>query len=678
MPILILKLGDFCENPYLFLAPILSGIALASKLSWEFFISLPINIPSDHIIKRILSDYLHIEIINSFDGKYLYNGEINPSTLIYQNIAGAIGYKYVVLWAKCGDFFCESETIVHKFNNNTNLENNFVFDNSEEDVDKMMNAKVLISTTIRDDSRDKVCMYLSNYKNITFVVFNRSVYNTTYFTELCVNKLYYFGNDLTYIFSLIPTYIKKNTILLLVDKGSIFSNGCKQQGYFIYKYLKNNLKNFDIELATVYPDYTSFDIMNIPVRNILKNKLYDVLMVINVSLSLNNDLLYKLYNIKIIDIFCGNVYILQQEDYISGKFNNTLLRPIDENKSEEIWTFPMYEKHVGYLKLLHNKPVTVIPHFWDMDIINEYIKTNKLNCKYLGNNENNKLNILIFEPNISIHKTSFVPIIISERIYRKYSDLIEGIHVYCTNQHIESGISKLSLSCINLVKFNDREPLCNVLDKFKDKNVIIISHNIMNEMNFLNTEVINLGYPIIHNCSPYKNNGLYYENEFDALEIFDKFMLGKYNKDYKIMYEELEENKNRLNICDYISNYVHKKSDENEFELNEKSYEYKQISLLLTEYNLINIIDTLKNNENMNVEFINITDCCNKIYKYKTSENMAILAIYYNITVPSSYKTRNIYEYKYNKVLFKLYDLYHTFVNDIEIMLLYNQLILLQ
>jgi hypothetical protein len=43
------------------------------------------------------------------------------------------------------------------------------------------------------------------------------------------------------------------------------------------------------------------------------------------------------------------------------------------------------------------------------------------------------------------------------------------------------------------------------------KSPIIISHQIMNDLNFLHLEMFYLGHPIIHNCERLKDAGFYYE-----------------------------------------------------------------------------------------------------------------------------------------------------------------------
>ena len=58
----------------------------------------------------------------------------------------------------------------------------------------------------------------------------------------------------------------------------------------------------------------------------------------------------------------------------------------------------------------------------DSEIIDEYCLQNKIDIRYNKNQNNDKITLVIMEPNMSIHKTCMVPLVISEVIDRKYHD----------------------------------------------------------------------------------------------------------------------------------------------------------------------------------------------------------------------------------------------------------------
>ena len=154
-----------------------------------------------------------------------------------------------------------------------------------------------------------------------------------------------------------------------------------------------------------------------PIRNILSDTLDDVFLIINVSLSIKSDFLYNVYGINVIDLHCGNLYILHHENYIFDKHNIIKQYVSNMNNNQCImWTLPMYSYHTDYLNLMYNKEISVVPYVWDDDIIEKYTNDNNINITYKYNDEYG-YSIAIFEPNISIHKTSLIPILIAERVF---------------------------------------------------------------------------------------------------------------------------------------------------------------------------------------------------------------------------------------------------------------------
>src|SRR3990167_2283023 len=352
----------------------------------------------------------------------------------------------------------------------------------------------------------------------------------------------------------IPTRIEKNTILVIVKKvDSIFTNGCIQQAYFLYKLLKHT--GYNIELATPHKDYTKFELVDIPVRYIsnTSNNLHDVFLIINVSMNINDIVLYKLYNIYVITLVCGNLYILHQEDYVHKCFN--VLNILEYQFIDEFWVLPMYKFSLDYIKLLYRKQVHLLPYIWDSDIVEKYIKLNNLNIHF-SYNQNKPLNIAIFEPNMSIHKTALIPLLISNELYEsnESNELSESsinkVYIFCSSDNIKnSNVNNLKIVRDGKVEYYNRIVLFEALQairKSNEDNTIIISHNIMNELNFLHLELMYLGYPVVHNCEPYKNNKLYYNSfkELEAVNIIKKLnsILTSQTYNIKNIYNEISSN----------------------------------------------------------------------------------------------------------------------------------------
>jgi hypothetical protein len=369
--------------------------------------------------------------------------------------------------------------------------------------------------------------------------------------------------------------VKKNTILLLVDKvNSIFSNGCIQQAYFIYKLLKHT--KWNVELASIYTDYNKFDVTDIPVRSIpYGSNLDDVFLVIGISASITSTLLFALHGIKVVNLNCGNLFILHQEDYL---FNvHKLLQQIPATVCDEIWTFPMYTHSVDYFKLIYHKPVHVMPYIWSPDIIQQYIDMNDMKDLTYKYDEKKPYNLAIFEPNLSIHKTSLIPIFIGNEIYEKTGD-VKKMFVFCTNNKTTFVTETLKNIPKVPIEYQPRMPLAHALKALKDlgDNIVILSHNIMNDLNFIHLELMYLKYPIIHNCQPFDVNGLYYENghEMNAVELFSS-KHAKYVPDCSELFRRYSPD-NSKNIKTYVRHIQRLENTINyKHVFNIKDYKYK-------------------------------------------------------------------------------------------------------
>jgi hypothetical protein len=318
--------------------------------------------------------------------------------------------------------------------------------------------------------------------------------------------------------------------LLLSKAESLFTSGCVQQTLFLKKTLINC--GFDVEFISLAKDYTNFEMTNDPITftdNSFDFSTFNIVVCTSLILSPENNGEYitnlkSFKNVKFVCFVCGNIYLLNQEEIVFSKHN--IMFAYLSGVFDETWILEMYSFSKDYMELLMKNPVRVLPHVWDNNIIDMYIENNCPDMLEITNKHNtSKVNLLIFEPNMSIHKTCLVPILIAEKYYIRYGHRVSNIFIFCS-----SGIKE------NLIK------IFHNLEIFKDKKVeilgrvitphaiscirsinpflnIVVSHNIMNKLNFVHLEMFNSGIPIVHNCEPYKENGLYYEDGAEKYAI---------------------------------------------------------------------------------------------------------------------------------------------------------------
>jgi hypothetical protein len=354
----------------------------------------------------------------------------------------------------------------------------------------------------------------------------------------------------------------KKVGILLKKPENIFSNGCVQQCLFLKKILINT--GVDVDFLSIEENYTKYEITNDKV--IFTDDTFDFsdyFVVILGSLVLLNtknkeyiDNLKK-FNICVINLICGNVYILHQEEYIFNK--HQIMHHYIEDSFTQNWLLEMYDYSKTYVELLSNKPTHITPYIWDNDIISEYVKLN--NIIYRENHDTKKVNILIFEPNMSIHKSSLIPILLAEKYYNEYGNL-NKVYVFCTNDVLTNSaslITNLNIYKNNIIESYGRIVMPFILNVIQDNNNfinVVISHNIMNQLNFLHLEMFHLGIPIIHNCLPYEDNGYYYNDFTDNNTIVNmidnirlSFNQSEYSKKCKCIIDKYSSTEpSRVNI----------------------------------------------------------------------------------------------------------------------------------
>ena len=306
---------------------------------------------------------------------------------------------------------------------------------------------------------------------------------------------------------------------------SLFTNGCVQQALFIHKML-NMIDDCQCNFVTIETDYVIYDdLFPLKVFPLYEHeiKTYDIIMMLSLTLSdtINRDILQliKDNNVKLIDVLCGNLYVLLQEEFVFDTHN--IMKNYKNAYIDEVWVLEMYGYSQSYLELVYNVPVKVLPYVWDIDIIKSYIKSENIQLNQKRNNE--KINICIYEPNMSIHKNAFVPLLIAESFYKKYPNRLNKIYLFCKEKMNPNGYyEKMSIFKDNKVETYGRVIMPYTLKLIQENNdfkTLTLSYTMMNNLNFIHLELFYLGRQIIHNCEPFDNSLCY--DSFDLHKAVD-------------------------------------------------------------------------------------------------------------------------------------------------------------
>ena len=320
--------------------------------------------------------------------------------------------------------------------------------------------------------------------------------------------------------------------ILVKKPESNFSNGCIQQALFLKQIFEHI--GYVTDLVTIDNTYTQFSGIGTPI-NIINDtsdlSSYKLFLFVSMTILNNNPIAANIRNhgITCIDVVCGNLYLLHQEQFVFDQ--HRIIHNTIENICDEVWVLEMYPFMTDYLELLSGKPTHLLPYVWNTDIVDEYIQTNDLQIAVdYGTVNRTKINILIFEPNMSIHKTSLVPLLIANRYHLAHPGQLNKVYMFCGSRIKEFNMDffqHLDICKDQVLEIYDRMVMPSVLKIVQTNNDymnIVLSHNIMNNLNFLHLELLHLGIPIVHNCEPFKSNGLYYDDFtlFRAVDLLEK------------------------------------------------------------------------------------------------------------------------------------------------------------
>lgn len=322
-------------------------------------------------------------------------------------------------------------------------------------------------------------------------------------------------------------------IAILVDHKPLFASGIIQQALFTYRCLAQ-YPGHHVFFVSSNPGYTQFGMESglfpeLPVVTLTEHNLESVLAGVSVFLCLSSNInsdqptlrRIKALGIKIVQNICGNYYVLDQERFAFGCHEGVSFY---ENSQyyDEYWLLPMYEFARSYIETMTRRPVVVVPYVWDSEIIDAWMTRTGTakDIRWTGPASPGSVppTLLIAEPNVSIHKTALVPLAICERYHLEGGPLATVICLSskkgnASDRERDKIISGLQIAARGLVETYPRLVFPEVLHQLKalGKQPVLVSHQIMNDLNFLQLEMFYLGYPVVHNCDRLRDGGFHYD-----------------------------------------------------------------------------------------------------------------------------------------------------------------------
>lgn len=220
---------------------------------------------------------------------------------------------------------------------------------------------------------------------------------------------------------------------------------------------------------------------------------------------------------KIVSMRVGNDYVIDIERMIFDKPHGLL---ISGAPYHEVWTLAEYERTcVPYFASTFRAPVRMMPHLWSPLALDREAARLPEGHTFGYQPGRRRWRVGIFEPNICMVKTSFIPMLCCETAHRANPDMLEHVWAYNTLQlkeHVTFNGFARSLDIVEhgLASFEGRYPFCQVVAADVDA---VVSHHWENGQNYVYYEALYGGYPLIHNSHLIGDCGYRY-HDFDCEE----------------------------------------------------------------------------------------------------------------------------------------------------------------
>jgi hypothetical protein len=230
----------------------------------------------------------------------------------------------------------------------------------------------------------------------------------------------------------------------------------------------------------------------------------------------------KALGTRVVAFLVGHTYGDQAHNPIFGRSGGTIFvgTPWDE-----VWTLPHHMKtSAPLLRTVTRVPVVAMPHIWSPAFLQPQIDSAMASSQPFGfkPQPGKAWRIGIFEPNISVVKNCFIPMLACESAFRERSDAIELMMVMNTFHMKEHATFNAFASHLDLTRAHKAsyEPRLAFVEGMAQHRIdAVVSHQWECGLNYVYYDALYGGYPLVHN-SPYLQEagvGLHYQ-DFGAIE----------------------------------------------------------------------------------------------------------------------------------------------------------------
>ena len=334
-----------------------------------------------------------------------------------------------------------------------------------------------------------------------------------------------FQSPVSSVLSKTPQIKDRKVILLAtatITNDNLFSNGLFQNVFVLYRM-------FDAmgyaPILVIHEKPTSLDKIP-PMLRVCRMMTTEqvilqpipVIALIEIGMSIDPLLreFVKMLGGKLAKLYLGNILNIDIETpifYPGMHFAHHIIEKIDRT-----WVSPHYGQHAEYTAYLNhlippqNLSDMIAPYVWDKSIVTRDGQENMFWRPRAAPEDDV---FIIMEPNISFQKTSFIPVLAVEEWYRSTGKtwkgkliIINGERIGSTPHFSQNIAPTLDIFKDSRVELKDRMDILSVMKAYPS--AIFILHQFNNEYNYMTLELLNCGFPAIHNSETWSPFGYSY------------------------------------------------------------------------------------------------------------------------------------------------------------------------
>jgi hypothetical protein len=188
----------------------------------------------------------------------------------------------------------------------------------------------------------------------------------------------------------------------------------------------------------------------------------------------------------------------------------------DHDYYDAIWMTPQHmHTYRGWCETIYRCPVYEVPQIWSPLMIETADEDIRSRFGYRKSNDPWRIGVM--DPNITVMKTSHLPMLVCEAAFRRQPEAFKAMFItnawqFREKPHFQSLAVSLQASKAGVMTIEGRFVGPHFIANHCDA---IVTHHWENGLNYLYYEVLYGGYPLIHNSEFLKDYGYYYK-DFDA------------------------------------------------------------------------------------------------------------------------------------------------------------------